>query len=74
MQTVDEGNALYVRGGDWQETKVFVNDALLLSGFRYDNPTGTFTNTPNAFLLDGIYSESLTQPETNEPASPVPAK
>jgi len=25
-------------------------------------------------LLDGIYSESLTQPDTNEPGSPVPAK
>jgi vitamin B12 transporter len=37
---------------------VFVNDALLLSGFRYDTPTGTFTSTPNAFLLDGIYFSS----------------
>lgn len=58
VQTVDEGNALYVRGGDWLETKIFVNDALLLSGFRYDTPTGTFANTPNAFLLDGIFFSS----------------
>ena len=58
VQTVDEGNALFVRGGDYLETKVFVNDALLLTGFRYDNPTGTFANTPNAFLLDGIFFSS----------------
>ncbi len=58
VQSVDEGNALFVRGGDYLETKVFVNDALLLSGFRYDNPTGTFANTPNAFLLDGIFFSS----------------
>lgn len=58
VQNVDEGNALFVRGGDYLETKVFVNDALLLAGFRYDNPTGTFSNTPNAFLLDGIFFSS----------------
>ncbi len=58
VQTVDEGNALYVRGGDYLETKVFVNDALLLSGFRFDDPTGTFASTPNAFLLDGIFFSS----------------
>ena len=58
VQSVDEGNALFVRGGDYLETKTFVNDALLLTGFRYDNPTGTFANTPNAFLLDGIFFSS----------------
>lgn len=58
VQNVDEGNALFVRGGDYLETKVFINDALLLAGFRYDNPTGTFSNTPNAFLLDGIFFSS----------------
>ncbi len=58
VQSVDEGNALFVRGGDYLETKVFVNDALLLNGFRYDSPTGTFSNTPNAFLLDGIFFSS----------------
>ena len=58
VQSVDEGNAIFVRGGDYLETKTFVNDALLLTGFRYDNPTGTFSNTPNAFLLDGIFFSS----------------
>lgn len=58
VQNVDEGTALFVRGGDYLETKVFVNDALLLTGFRYDSPTGTFANTPNAFLLDGIFFSS----------------
>ena len=58
VQSVDEGNAIFVRGGDHLETKTFVNDALLLTGFRYDNPTGTFSTTPNAFLLDGIFFSS----------------
>ena len=31
VQAVDDGTALFVRGGDYTETKVFLNDAVLLN-------------------------------------------
>lgn len=58
VQAVDEGTGLYVRGGDYTETHVLVNDAVLHNAFTYESPNGTFVGTVDPFLLDGIYFSS----------------
>jgi hypothetical protein len=58
VQAVDEGTALFVRGGDYSETKVFLNDALMLNPIQLLTPTGTFVGTVDPFLLDGIFFSS----------------
>jgi vitamin B12 transporter len=58
VQSVDEGTGLFVRGGDVSETKVLLNDAVMLSPYNYETPTGNFTVTVNPFLLDGIFFSS----------------
>lgn len=58
VQNVDEGTGLFVRGGDVSETKVLLNDAVMLSPYNYETPTGNYTATLNPFLLDGIYFSS----------------
>jgi hypothetical protein len=58
VQTVDEGTGLFVRGGDVSETRVFLNDAAMLSPYNYETPTGNYTVTVNPFLLDGIFFSS----------------
>jgi hypothetical protein len=55
VQLVDEGNAIFVRGGDASETRILVNGALVPSPVRLETPTGNFAGTVNAFLLDGIF-------------------
>lgn len=51
VQGVDEGTGLFVRGGDVTETRVLIDDAWVISPFRFDNPTGHVTSTVNPFLL-----------------------
>lgn len=58
VQNVDEGTGLFVRGGDVNETKVLLNDAVMLSPYNYETPTGNYTVTVNPFLLDGIFFSS----------------
>ena len=58
IQTVDEGTALFVRGGDYTETKVLLDGAVLLDATQLRTPTGTFTGTVDPFLLDGIFFSS----------------
>jgi len=58
VQNVDEGTGLFVRGGDVSETKVVLNDVVMLSPYNYETPTGNFTVTVNPFLLDGIFFSS----------------
>lgn len=58
LQTVDEGAGLFVRGGDVSETRILVNDAVVLSPYRYESPTGGFFGSFDPFLLDGIYFSS----------------
>jgi hypothetical protein len=58
VQNVDEGTGLFVRGGDVGETKVILNNAVMLSPYNYETPTGNFTATVNPFLLDGIFFSS----------------
>jgi vitamin B12 transporter len=50
-QNVDEGTGLFVRGGDVTETRVLVDDVVMLSPARFDNPTGHVTTSLNPFLL-----------------------
>ena len=54
LQAVDEGAGLFVRGGDVSETKTLINDAVVLSPYRYESPTGGFFGSFDPFLLDGI--------------------
>jgi hypothetical protein len=58
VQNVDEGTGLFVRGGDVSETKVLLNNVVMLSPYNYETPTGNFTVTVNPFLLDGIFFSS----------------
>src|SRR5581483_4745821 len=58
VQNVDEGTGLFVRGGDVSETKVLLNDMVMLSPYNYETPTGNYTVTVNPFLLDGIFFSS----------------
>jgi hypothetical protein len=58
VQNVDEGTGLFVRGGDVSETKVILDNAVMLSPYNYETPTGNFTVTVNPFLLDGIFFSS----------------
>ena len=58
VQNVDEGTGLFVRGGDVSETKVLLNESVMLSPYNYETPTGNFTTTVNPFLLEGIFFSS----------------
>ena len=51
VSAVDEGTGLFVRGGDVTETRVLVDDVVMLSPARFDNPTGHVGATLNPFLL-----------------------
>jgi TonB-dependent receptor-like protein/carboxypeptidase-like protein len=58
VQSVDEGTALFVRGGDYTETKVLLDGAVLLNPTQLRTATGTFVGTVDPFLLDGIFFSS----------------
>jgi vitamin B12 transporter len=58
VQNVDEGTGLFVRGGDVSETKVLLNNVVMLSPYNYETPTGNYTVSVNPFLLDGIFFSS----------------
>ncbi len=47
-----------MRGGDVSETKVLLNNIVMLSPYNYETPTGNYTVTVNPFLLDGIFFSS----------------
>ena len=54
VQNVDEGTGLFVRGGDYTETKIFVDGAPLFTAYQFQAPTGSVAGTINPFLTDGI--------------------
>ncbi|MEA2761011.1 MAG: hypothetical protein QOD47_295 [Gemmatimonadaceae bacterium] len=58
VQNVDEGTGLFVRGGDVGETRVLLNDVVMIEPYNYETPTGNYTVTVNPFLLDGIFFSS----------------
>ena len=49
---------MFVRGGDVSETKVLLNNTVMLSPYNYQTPAGNYTLTVNPFLLDGIFFSS----------------
>jgi vitamin B12 transporter len=58
LQAVNEGAGLFVRGGDVDETKVYLNESVVLSPYRYESPTGGFFGAFDPFQLDGIHFSS----------------
>jgi hypothetical protein len=55
VQGVDEGSGMFVRGGDAQETRVFLNGAALLDPQRVETPVGSTSTSVDPFLLEGIF-------------------
>ncbi len=58
VQKVDDGNALFVRGGDYTETRIFLNEAPLLNPQQVLSANGVFIGTVDPFQLDGIFFSS----------------
>lgn len=54
VQNVDDGNALFVRGGDYWETAPFINGSVFPSAMRLEAPTGTFVGTVGPLLTKTI--------------------
>ena len=54
VQQVDDGTGLYVRGGDYTETRVYLNDGRLLNPAQLQSSAGTFVGTLDPFLLDAV--------------------
>jgi hypothetical protein len=58
VQAVDDGSGLFVRGGDDEETRFFLNDAGILDGVSPEEPVGSDAPQIDPFLLDGIFFSS----------------
>lgn len=58
VQNVDDGTGLFVRGGDAQETRFFLNDAGVIDAVRPQEPTGSDGPQIDPFLLDRIFFSS----------------
>jgi hypothetical protein len=54
VQNADEGTGLYVRGGDYTETRIFIEGAPMFTAYQFETPTGSVAGTINPFLTDGI--------------------
>jgi len=54
VQNVDEGSGIFVRGGDFTETRMFVDGAPLFSAYQFEAPTGSVAGTINPFLTSSI--------------------
>jgi vitamin B12 transporter len=54
VQNVDEGTGLFVRGGDFTETRMFIEGAPMFTAYQFEAPTGSVAGTINPFLTDGI--------------------
>lgn len=52
---VDEGAGLFVRGGDVNETVLFLDQATVTHPYKYESPTGGVFGTIPPFLVDGTY-------------------
>lgn len=53
-QNVDDGNAIYFRGGDYWETAPYIDGASFPTAVRLEAPTGTFVGTVGPFLAKKI--------------------
>ncbi|MFI5229256.1 MAG: TonB-dependent receptor plug domain-containing protein [Gemmatimonadales bacterium] len=54
VQNADEGTGLFVRGGDYTETRTFIDGAPMFTAYQFAAPTGSVAGTINPFLTDGI--------------------
>ena len=54
VQQLDEGTALFVRGGDFTETRTVLDGAPLLNPPQLLTPTGTFVGSADPFQLESI--------------------
>lgn len=54
VQNADEGSGIFVRGGDFTETRMFVDGAPLFSAYQFEAPTGSVAGTINPFLTSSI--------------------
>lgn len=54
VQNADEGSGIFVRGGDYTETRTFIEGAPLFTPYQFESPTGSVAGTINPFLTDGI--------------------
>jgi hypothetical protein len=54
VQNADEGTGLFVRGGDYTETRTFIDGAPMFTAYQFASPTGSVAGTINPFLTDGI--------------------
>ena len=54
VQNVDEGSGLFVRSGDFTETRTFIEGAPMFTTYQFESPTGSVAGTINPFLTDGI--------------------
>jgi vitamin B12 transporter len=54
VQNADEGTGLFVRGGDYTETRTFIDGAPMFTAYQFAMPTGSVAGTINPFLTDGI--------------------
>jgi hypothetical protein len=54
VQNVDEGSGLFIRGGDYTETRTFIEGAPMFTPYQFEAPTGSVAGTINPFLTDGI--------------------
>jgi hypothetical protein len=58
VQQFGDGAGLYVRGGEFTETKFILDGALLYHPYRFESPTGGFMGTISPFLLKGTFFSS----------------
>jgi vitamin B12 transporter len=54
VQAVDEGTGLYVRGGDYTETRTYLDNIAILNPIQLLLPIGTFVGTVDPFLVESI--------------------
>ena len=54
VQNVDEGSGIFVRGGDFTETRTYIEGAPMFTDYQFDAPTGSVAGTINPFLTSGI--------------------
>lgn len=54
VASVDEGTGLFVRGGDYTETRTFIEGAPTFTAYQFAEPTGSVAGTINPFLTSSI--------------------
>jgi hypothetical protein len=54
VENADEGTGLFVRGGDYTETRTFIDGSPMFTAYQFAEPTGSVAGTINPFLTDGL--------------------